>query len=207
MIVAFLRHAATAWNDEGRMQGRRDVPLSDRGREQARRWRLPPGSTDNGAVRWVTSPLVRARETAALIGAARPACVDALIEMDWGGWEGRRLDEIETLHAAEYARQRARGLDFRPPGGESPREVQRRLLQWLAQAVAENAPVVAVTHLGVLRALLAAATGWDMVAKPPLKLAPESLHRFDVDARGGVAIVECNIPLAAPAPVAGERPV
>ena len=56
-------------------------------------------------------------------------------------------------------------------------------------------PVVAVTHKGVLRAVLAAATGWDMTGKPPVRLHSGALHRFDVDAHGRIAVLECNVPL------------
>jgi len=41
LIVSFIRHASTSWNEEGRMQGRRDVPLSERGRAQVRTWSVP----------------------------------------------------------------------------------------------------------------------------------------------------------------------
>ena len=55
--------------------------------------------------------------------------------------------------------------------------------------------MVAVTHKGVLRAVLAAATGWDMMGKPPVRLQSGALHRFAVDPDGRVSIVECNVPL------------
>jgi probable phosphoglycerate mutase len=63
----------------------------------------------------------------------------------------------------------ALGLDFRPPGGESPREVRARLESLFADLTDEL--VVCVTHKGVIRAALSLATGWDMLAKPPLRLA------------------------------------
>ena len=44
MIVGLLRHGSTAWNDEGRMQGRRDIPLSARGRAEVLTWRAPAAS-------------------------------------------------------------------------------------------------------------------------------------------------------------------
>ena len=101
VIVAFLRHGRTAWNDAGRMQGRADVPLSEAGRTQVRRWRLPASLA---GAQFVASPLARARETAALLGAQPVAVDDALIEMDWGEWEG------ETLRSAQVAtRRRVRG--------------------------------------------------------------------------------------------------
>jgi probable phosphoglycerate mutase len=57
--------------------------------------------------------------------------------------------------------------------------------------------IVVVTHKGVLRAVLSAATGWDMTAKPPLRLDGAALHRFEIDADGKIGVLEHNIPLAA----------
>ncbi|MEJ2120627.1 MAG: histidine phosphatase family protein, partial [Alphaproteobacteria bacterium] len=89
--VALIRHAPTAWNDEGRIQGHTDIPLSPRGREMAGTWSLPPELDDFA---WVTSPLTRARETAALLGAPDPASDPRLMEADWGEWEGRVLHDL-----------------------------------------------------------------------------------------------------------------
>ncbi len=192
MIVALIRHASTTWNEEGRMQGRRDIPLSERGRTQVLSWRLPADLL--GASR-VSSPLRRALETAELLGGGSVELETALIEMDGGAWEGQTLADLRAVHGSEYERNEALGLDFRPPGGESPREVHARVQPWLARAATSPVPIVAVTHLGVLRAIVAAATGWDMTGKPPVRLRADALHRFAVDARGQVSIVECNTPL------------
>ena len=62
--------------------------------------------------------------------------------------------------------------------------------------------MVAVTHKGVLRAVLAAATGWDMTGKPPIRLQNGALHRFAVDARGRISVLECNVPLVGQSGVA-----
>lgn len=193
MIVALIRHASTAWNEEGRMQGRRDIPLSERGRAQVLSWRLPADLS--GASR-VSSPLRRAVETAELLGGGPVKLESALVEMDWGTWEGQTLADLRAVHGSEYERNEALGLDFRPPGGESPREVRARVQPWLARAATSPVPILAVTHLGVLRVIVAAATGWDMTGKQPVRLRADTLHRFAVDARGQVSIVECNTPLA-----------
>jgi broad specificity phosphatase PhoE len=200
VIVALIRHASTAWNEEGRMQGRRDVPLSECGRAQARAWRVPRSLAENAL--WVSSPLSRAVETAELLVGRAADRDSALIEMDWGGWEGRTLAELRTIHGDAYAQNEARGFDFRPPRGESPREVLARLQPWLARVAVRRVPVVAVTHLGVLRVVLAAATGWDMTGKPPLRLASDAIHRFAVDRTGRVTVDACNIPLRSGPPPA-----
>lgn len=196
-ILALIRHGSTPWNEQGRMQGRRDVPLSERGRAQVRSWHVPDELTGPGrAVRWVSSPLARAVETAELLCGDAAAREPALTEMDWGEWEGFSIDEIRARFGAEFARNQALGLDFRPPGGESPRDVLGRLRSWLPRVAADASPVVAVTHLGVVRAILSAATGWDMTTKPPIRLQSETLHRFRVDRDATVSLIECNVPLA-----------
>jgi probable phosphoglycerate mutase len=69
-LLALIRHGATDWNAERRLQGRADRPLSAAGREAVRLWRVP---SLLDAAAWVTSPLERARETAALLG--RQDCI------------------------------------------------------------------------------------------------------------------------------------
>jgi len=180
------------------MQGRRDLPLSAAGRDEVARWRLP--ATEARDAKWVSSPLGRAIETAEVMGCAHPLIEGALTEMDWGRWEGRTHDELRAQHGEDFTRNERRGLDFRPPGGESPRDVVTRITCWLGEVAVTGAPLVVVTHNGVLRALLALATGWDMTGKPPIRLQPAMLHRFTLARGPALAVAECNVPLAAPVP-------
>ena len=187
-----IRHAATGWNADKRIQGRADIPLGETGRAQARAARLPRGWD---AARCLSSPLSRALDTARLLG-LDPHLEPRLIEMDWGEWEGRRLAEVRAELGSAMAENEERGLDFRPPGGESPREVQIRLRSLLAEIAG---PTIFVTHKGVLRALYALATGWNMRNKAPEKLAERCAHLFHVAPGGTLAVAELNIPLG-PAP-------
>lgn len=191
--IALIRHAPTAWNDEGRIQGHTDIPLSARGREMAGTWSLPPELDDFA---WVTSPLTRARETAALLGATDPASDPRLMEADWGEWEGRVLHDLRAELGEELARNEARGLDLTPPGGERPRDVRDRFAGWAAETASAGRPTIAVTHNGVLRAAYSLATGWDMKAKMPVTLGWGVAHLYDADADGAFAITRLNIPLA-----------
>jgi broad specificity phosphatase PhoE len=198
MIIALLRHGMTAWNEQGRMQGRRDIPLSARGRAEVRTWRLPAPAAgfEPTALPWVSSPLQRAVETAQILSGTPPLCEPALIEMDWGEWEGFDLHELRRRYGEAFARNEAAGLDFRAPGGESPRDVQGRVVRWLAATAEGRESLFAVTHKGVLRAVLAAATGWDMTGKAPQRLRHGALHLFAVESGGRISIRECNVPLA-----------
>ena len=192
MIITLLRHATTRWNEEGRMQGRRDIGLNAAGRREVLAWTLPG---ELATAHWVSSPLLRAVQTASLLHHRPPAIEPALIEMDWGEWEGSTLAELQARVGEDFARNQGRGLDFRPPGGESPREVAARLVPWLQRVAEQGAPTVAVTHNGVLRALLSLATGWDMLGKAPIKLRPGTLHRFVLEPGPHLALDACNVPL------------
>jgi broad specificity phosphatase PhoE len=183
-----IRHGRTAWNEEGRMQGRADLPLSPAGRAEVLGWRLAAAWAD---ARWLSSPLCRATETAALL-TDRPVAVEPrLIEMDWGAFEGRTLAELRAEAPAAMAANEGRGLDFRPPGGESPREVRTRLETLFADLGADpvaEAIAVCVTHKGVVRAALSLATGWDMLAKPPLRLADDAALVLNRQPGGQIAL-------------------
>lgn len=193
MRLALLRHGPTAWNAEKRMQGRADQPLSEHGEAEVRSWVLPPALK---AFDWRTSPLIRARRTAELIGVTAEI-EPAAVELDFGTWEGRRLAEIRAEDPAGTEANEARGLDFRPPGGESPRDVQHRLAPLLARLGAAGRDTGIVTHKGVIRALLALATGWPMVDKPPVKLYWDRVHLFALDPDGTPHLDQPNVTLKA----------
>ena len=189
--LALIRHGPTEWSRLGRIQGRTDIPLDARGREAVAAWTLPP---DLEGYRWVASPLSRALETARILG-AEPDLEPSLVEMDWGRWEGLRIEELRRELGRDMAENESRGLDFRPPDGESPRDVQRRIAPWLAGTAATGQATAAVTHKGVIRAAYALASGWDMTAKPPDKLNDNAVHHFLIDGDRSLLIDRLNVPL------------
>lgn len=188
--IAFIRHAPTEWNAKGRLQGRRDITLSTAGAARVRSWRL---SDDWQGARWFTSPLRRAVQTAQLLGQEQAEPAAALSEMDWGDWEDRTLAGLRAEFGAALTHNENRGLDFRPPGGESPREVRARLQVWLGE-IASVLPVVAITHKGVIRAGLSLATSWDMRDLAPTRLHWNAAHVFTLD-HGQLRIQRLNLPL------------
>ena len=190
--VAFIRHGPTEWNETHRVQGRTDIPLSPRGRAKVAGWRLPP---EIEGFRWISSPLVRAVETARVLSGAAPALDDRLQEMSWGEWEGMRLVDLRAELGDLMVAWEADGLDFRAPGGESPRQVQVRLGEFLAELAADGRPTVAVCHKGVLRAIYALAVGWDMTGEAPHKMQESCAQLFTLDADGGPTIERLNVSL------------
>ena len=179
--VCLIRHGSTVWNEEGRIQGRTDIPLSDAGRVQVAAWRLPDGFTD--APCW-SSPLRRARETAALLGFPDAATDWRLAEMRWGSFEGRRLAELRDELGDDLADSERRGLDFRPPDGETPREVAARLASFLQDLAGGEGDRLLVAHKGVLRAALVLSLGWDMLGRPPAPYDPERALLLELDPEG-----------------------
>jgi broad specificity phosphatase PhoE len=190
-VLSVLRHGPTEWSAARLLQGRRDIPLSQAGRETVASWHLPAALA---GCCWLASPLRRAVETAEILGLA-VRCEARLIEMAWGEWEGLSLAALAAHLGATLAEREAAGLDFQAPGGESPRQVQARLKPLLAEIARGGEPIGAVTHKGVIRALFALASGWDMLGKAPARLDWHAAHLFRLDATGAPTVEKLNVRL------------
>ncbi len=193
-LLYILRHGVTPWNQEKRIQGRSDIGLADEARTEIPSWTLPAGAR---SALWLSSPLIRARDTASILGHPDAQIEARLQEMHWGAWEGQRLADLRRDLGTEMTENEARGLDLQPPGGESPRDVQIRLQPLLTSLAEQNETVTAVSHKGVIRALYALASGWDMTGKPPLKLRNDCCHAFRLSRDGRPALEELNISMLA----------
>jgi probable phosphoglycerate mutase len=170
-----LRHGHTAWNRAGRIQGRTDIPLDATATHDLANLELPPPW--DAATLW-SSPLSRAAETARLVAGRDPALSAALMEMDWGDWEGQHGLQLHSDPASGFRDIEHWGWDFAPPGGESPDALRRRLIPWAAQLKDDN---VAVCHIGVMRVVLAIATGWDFTGPAPFRIKRNRLFIVDID--------------------------
>ena len=194
-LLGMIRHGRTAWNGEGRLTGRTDIPLTEEGRAALTGLRPP---TELDGAKWHVSPLLRARQTAEILNLdnAELHIEPRLIEMSFGAYEGRPLEELRADPEADMAANEDRGLDFLPPGGESPRMVQERLRPFLAELGQGGGRHIAVAHKAVTRAIFAAAHDWNMMGRPPVKLRWEQAHVFEVDAQGDVRPWRMNLPLS-----------
>ncbi|MGH6828189.1 MAG: histidine phosphatase family protein [Rhizomicrobium sp.] len=187
-----MRHGPTEWNALGRIQGHTDTPLSEAGIAAMRR-RRPPALFDTA--RAFASPLRRTRETAEALGLAGTRLDSRLMEQNWGFWEGLRRPEILSLHGKDAFIRAGRGEDFRPPGGESTRELHRRVRAFLREVAEEDADAIAVTHLGVLRAAYTLATGWDMATPLPAGLDISKALVLALTKQGAASIDALNVAL------------
>lgn len=193
IYVALIRHAPTAWNADGRVLGQADPPLSAVGTARAAEWRLPAdlrALAASGQLGWATSPLGRAVETARALGAVEPVVEPRLAEQDWGAWTGQARGAV-TLGAPGTR------WDATPPGGESPARVLARVASWLDELAPGSGPATwaVVTHMGVIRALVAAALRWDFEEPPPVRLLPDRLQRVRRRGDGVLQLVGLNEPL------------
>ena len=179
MGTLFLaRHASTAASEEGRNLGQRDdSPLSPAGmglaRELAGTLLLELDALRTGEIRLVTSSALRCRQTMAPVAEAlgsRAGNVEvepALLEIDYGDWEGLTPEECRARDAQLRAAWEDDPAATRCPGGESGTDVTARsgpifdaLAAWLADGPGRVAIVVAHNHVN--RVHLCRVLGWPM---------------------------------------------
>jgi probable phosphoglycerate mutase len=151
--IVVLRHGQTEWSRSGQHTGVTDLPLLPEGEEQARALKTSLGNRPFVEV-WV-SPRQRARRTAELAGLTATGIDDDLVEMDYGGYEGRTTADISAELGRTWSVWRDRGPAGSP--GESPADVGVRVDRVLARVRArlDEGDVALVAHGHVLRILTA----------------------------------------------------
>lgn len=192
MKLALLRHGPTDWNAQGRVQGTVDTPLSEAGKAKMSAL-LPPAGFDNATV--YCSPKLRARQTATCLGLKHLHLDPRLSEQNWGDWEGLTRAEMLARDGDDAFERSGRGIAFRPPGGESTGELHARLKSFFADVAAKGEDVIAVAHMGVLRAAYVLATGWDMSAPMPAELDLKCALVLELAADGTPSVAGLNVPL------------
>jgi probable phosphoglycerate mutase len=192
MRLTIIRHGITDWNLQKRIQGRIDQPLCKEGIRIMQSFRIPDGLK---SLNWYCSPLLRARASADILGIDSYRIEPALIEMDWGDWEGQILKPLRKQLGDEMRQNEARGIHFCPPDGESPLQVQQRLSIWLKSIAGQQSEVGAIAHKGIIRCLYAMAMDWDMTGESPLKFNWQRAQVFEISDAGEVQNFHDSLPL------------
>lgn len=181
--IYLIRHALPDYPDGARMclGQKNDLPLSEAGLEQARELGKRFSRIPLEAV--YTSPLLRARQTAAAVAGGRPLHVlDDLIELYGGAWDGLPFDVIHTRYPEYFVRGAAISC---PPGGESDAHGLARARAALAQVDARTQTCAAiVAHSGINRLLLCDLLGRPMREKRQLPHGYAAVSLLEK--RGGV---------------------
>ena len=159
--VLLVRHGATEWNIHKRAQGQADVPLTDKGKQQALDTARRVATFPVRAI--FSSDLSRARDTAYEIAKVHSLDVvedPRFREIDQGDWTGLTTEEIAARWPDLWGP--ARHYNARP-GGEAPQQVRARALEALRDAVEANpqGTIVVVSHGGTIRWLAAETLGYD----------------------------------------------
>jgi len=152
-----IRHGLTEWNVTNRFQGSSDIPLCDKGREQAKR--LSKRMENYPIHKVYASDLSRAYETAQYIAQPHNIAVKKvpeLREIHFGIWEGLTQEEIVQLKEYNFTAWKQSPHDHPFPGEESFKNVQKRVMAGLEKITKNNQGenIAIVSHGGSLKLII-----------------------------------------------------
>jgi len=190
-MLILVRHGESTGNAEGRLLGRIDSPLTERGLAQARSL----ADAVSGATRVISSPLARARDTAEALGTGLPVEVDdRWVEVDYGEFDGRELAAVPGEVWAQWRRDPG----YAPPGGESlatagvrVRAACEELFADPGGAARDPGCVVVVSHVSPIKAATCWSLGIGDEGAWRLYLATASITRITWG-RGGPVLAGFN---------------
>ncbi|HSD91037.1 MAG TPA: histidine phosphatase family protein [Kofleriaceae bacterium] len=198
MNILLVRHGETAWNREGRYQGRTDIPLSETGQTQVRALgeRLQPIPITVA----YASPLARAKNTAEAILAGRtiPLRLEAgLIEISHGEWEGQLANDVEISHAEMFGVWRSRPGRNSPagPGAETLGDVETRawaVLDRICEGLGDLDTALVAAHDAVNRVILCRVLGIPLDRIWSFRQAPASLNVLSGPSIAELQVVRLN---------------
>jgi broad specificity phosphatase PhoE len=195
-VLALLRHGKTLWNEAGRIQGRQDSPLSTTGRKQVHDWGKFLNMYRIDQI--IASDLGRVRETVAIL---QHYCSNApvewnsdLREQSWGDWEGKTFSELKQEQPEELITQIGAGWDFRPPAGESRKEVLKRALLVINEALLHfpGKQLLIVCHEGIIKSLIYHLAGRAFLPEEKKLLQKRQLHLL-VEMNNSIQLGPLNI--------------
>ncbi len=179
-MLILLRHGQTRANAQSLLQGRIDLPLDETGLRQAQQCGdFIRANYPHSLV--VSSPLTRARETAAHLS-DDVTVDDRFIELDYGVWDGRALTDVAPETWSEWRSN----PDFRPPGGETLNELDARVRPALEELTerARSEHVVVVSHVSPIKSAITWALGVGTDATWRCHLDRASICRITIGPRG-----------------------
>lgn len=157
--IYLIRHGETESNRQGIFRGRLDIPLSEKGKAQARDLRAYFEELTVDEV--YSSPLQRAVETAQIAFPKHTAIAEPRLDnLDLGEWSGKSKAAIKDNFPGKWEAWTTRPESIRFPGGEELADVYRRVGKFWEKVMAmDSLSVAAVSHRSVVKVMLAYAAG------------------------------------------------
>ncbi len=199
MHILLVRHGETAWNREGRYQGRTDVPLSPDGELQVRG--LGVRLAHIPIARAISSPLLRAKRTAEAILTGRDNVEleldPGLLEISHGEWEGKLSADVEAAHAEMIGIWRTRPDRDVPagPGAETLGQVEARawpVLERVTRNLGDNDTLLLAAHDAVNRVLLCRVLGLPLTRIWAFRQSPATLNVLSGPSLAELAVMRLN---------------
>lgn len=191
--VYMVRHGETDWNRAHRMQGWSDIPLNERGREQAAFAAKALALVPLDVI--YTSPLKRAEKTAEIIRGERNIPLFAekgFIEINLGKWDGHTPEEMDALYPGQYDIWRSTPGDVHIDGGETFAKVQERAWKAFLSMVdkEKGKHILLVSHMGCLSTILFKIAGYPLNDLWKHPIGNCALCRVDIETDGSMHIEE-----------------
>lgn len=184
--LLFVRHGETTWNKEQRIQGQKDAPLSEQGRQQALALGRRLGGTPITAC--FSSSLQRAMETAKLLLQTAELELPIVpmpewMEQNFGEWEGLLWTEVCKRYPEEVQSYLASGGLTAPSGGESVTDVLERVRRGLERVLREiqDGTALIVAHGGSIKAAVCILFGLPLSSYSRLRLGNAGLTIVEVE--------------------------
>ena len=198
MNILLVRHGETAWNREGRYQGRTDIPLSADGERQVAALSVRLAHLRIAIA--VASPLSRARSTAEAILVGRVVELEldpGLVEISHGAWEGRLASDVVAAHSEMLGHWRERPDRDVPagPDAETLGDVEARawpVLERVACRLGTADTALVTAHDAVNRVLLCRVLGLPLTRVWAFRQAPATLNVLSGPSIGELQLVRLN---------------
>ena len=176
-MLFLVRHGRTLVNAENRLQGRIDHSLDEVGRRQS----IEIAGALRNIDRVISSPLLRAKETAAAFN-QKIDVEPRFIELDYGDFDGLLQNEVPE----EVWKNWRSDINYRPPNGESLAELNSRVCQVLNEIADESRErnVVVVSHVSPIKAAIAWAVGVEVSSSWRMLLDRGSISRIELSPQG-----------------------
>jgi broad specificity phosphatase PhoE len=185
--LILIRHGETEWNETKRFQGISDIPLSSKGREQAESLARSLEREPLEAI--YTSPLIRARQTAAFLARHHScpfAVIEDLRELNQGRLEGLTGEDLRRDFPEFLTKWLEEPGETVLPGGESLGDLQRRAWTAIEDVIGRHPEktVVVVAHSFVILTILCRALELPLQAFRRFRQDPTAKNILEFSERG-----------------------